>query len=431
MMTIPQILSGLLFLVCLFLIFSEKLNRTITAMIGAVVMVGLGKVLHFYSQEQAVEAIDFNTVGLLLGMMTLVSLLEPTGFFQYLAVWAGRLSRGSPKRLLILLGVVTTVLSMFLDNVTTVVLIAPVTILICEILGINPTPLLVAEALLSDTGGTATLIGDPPNVLIASAAHFSFVDFLTHSLPIVVLAWLATLGLLLWLFRKDLAQEPENKEALLQLRPEDTIKDFKSMRRTLIVLSIAIGLFFIAELLELDPSFIALGAGAVAFVWVRPQVNETLKRVDWGVLIFFVALFVMVGGLEASGLLHSLARVMLLAKELPGTLFGISMIWITATLSAVVDNVPITIALIPVLEDLALQGVNVNPLWWALVFGAGFGGNATVIGSTANIIVVSLSEKTRSPITATLWSRRGLPVMLATCSIASILFVFLYPLLER
>lgn len=431
MMSLPQVLSGLLFLACLFLIFSEKLNRTITAMVGAVIMVGLGKLLHFYSQEQAVEAIDFNTVGLLLGMMTLVALLEPTGLFQFLAVWAGRLSRGSPKRLLILLGVVTTVLSMFLDNVTTVVLIAPVTILISEILGMNATPLLVAEALLSNTGGTATLIGDPPNVLIASAAGFSFVDFLTHSLPIVAVTWLVALGLLLWLFRKELSQVPMNSDAMMQLRPEETIRDRKTMLKTLMVLGVAIGLFLVAEPLELSPSFIALGAGAMAFVWVRPQVNDALKRVDWSVLIFFIALFVMVGGLEASGLLHGLARVMLVGKELPGVLFGVSMIWVTSVLSAVVDNVPITIALIPVLEDLALQGVNVNPLWWALAFGAGFGGNATIIGSTANIIVVALSEKTRTPITARLWNRRGLPVMLVTCAVASLLYALMYPLLQQ
>ena len=431
MMSLPQILSGLVFLICLFLIFSEKLNRTITAMVGAVTMVGLGMLLHFYSQDQAVEAIDFNTVGLLLGMMALVALLEPTGLFQYLAVWAGRLSRGSPKRLLILLGVVTTVLSMFLDNVTTVVLIAPVTILICEILGMNATPMLVAEALLSDTGGVATLIGDPPNVLIASAAGFSFVDFLTHSLPIVAVAWLVALGLLIWLFRKELAQEPVNKDALMQMHPGEAIRDRKTMVRILIVLGIAIVLFFVAEPLELSPSFIALGAGAAAFAWVRPQVNDALKRVDWGVLIFFIALFVMVGGLEASGLLHNLARVLLVGKELPGRLFGIIMIWATSGLSAVVDNVPITIALIPVLEDLALQGFTVTPLWWALVFGAGFGGNATIIGSTANIVVVALSEKTRTPITSTLWHKRGLPVMLATCAVASLLYALMYPLLQQ
>ena len=218
---IAQILTTLIFIVSLWLIFSDKLNRTITGMIGATLMLGLGKLLGFYDEAHAIAAIDFNTLGLLLGMMILVALLEPTGLFQFLAVWAGRVSRGRPVRLLVLLGTVTTVVSMFLDNVTTVVLIAPVTILICEILGINPTPYLMAEALLSDTGGVSTLVGDPPNVLIASAAGFSFNDFLTPALPIVVVAWFLALWLLRYLFRRELAVHPPNTEAVLKLNPHE------------------------------------------------------------------------------------------------------------------------------------------------------------------------------------------------------------------
>src|SRR5919108_850980 len=199
-MLISAVLSSLIFIVSLILIFSEKLHRSITAIAGAVFIVGLGKMLGFYSEKAALEAIDFNTLGLLLGMMILVAMLEPTGFFQYIAVWAARASRGKPVRLFVLLGSITTVLSMFLDNVTTVVLIAPVTILICEVLGMSPLPYLIAEALLSNTGGVATLVGDPPNVLIGSAAGLSFNDFLVYSLPIVAVAWVATLILLRFLF---------------------------------------------------------------------------------------------------------------------------------------------------------------------------------------------------------------------------------------
>jgi len=201
---IAMIVSSLIFVVALTLIFTEKMNRSITAIAGAALMVGFGTAMGFYSQDEAIAAIDFNTLGLLFGMMILVALLEPTGFFQYLAIWAARLSKGQPVRLMVLLGTVTTVLSMFLDNVTTVVLIAPVTVLISEILGVNPIPYLMAEALLSDTGGVATLVGDPPNVVIASAAGFSFNDFLTHSFPIVLVAWIAALLLLRFLFRHDL-----------------------------------------------------------------------------------------------------------------------------------------------------------------------------------------------------------------------------------
>lgn len=429
-MITPGIVSTLIFLISLYLIFSEKLNRTITAMLGAVLMVGAGLYWDFYSQEEALAAIDFNTLGLLLGMMILVALLEPTGFFQYLAVLAGRFSNGSPVRLLILLGIITTVLSMFLDNVTTVVLIAPITILISEVLGVSAIPLLMAEALLSNTGGVATLVGDPPNVLIASAADFSFNDFLVHSLPIVLVVWLVALVLIRFLFRAELNQVPSNKEAVFDLDPREALEDVSSIRKVLIVLGIAIFLFFIEEWLHLSTSFIALAAAATALVWIRPKIETTLERLEWSVLLFFAALFIMVGGLEASGVLHQLATVAIHAKDIPPAAFGVVMIWVVAALSAVVDNVPITIALIPIIQELGANGMEVNPLWWALAFGAGFGGNGTLIGSTANIVVVNLSERTHFPITSQLWNRRGLPVMLVTCATASILYLLAYPLLK-
>jgi Na+/H+ antiporter NhaD/arsenite permease-like protein len=423
--------SGLIFVVSLWLIFSERLHRAIVATAGAAVMVLLGKLAGFYSEAAAVAAIDFNTLGLLLGMMTLVALLEPTGFFQYLAVRAGRWSRGHPVRLLVLLGTVTTLLSMFLDNVTTVVLIAPVTILISEILGISAAPMLMAEALLSNTGGVATLIGDPPNVLIASAAGFSFNDFLTHAPLVVAAAWLTALLLLRYLFRAELAVHPPNAEAVMQLNPDESLNDRATVRRTLIVLGAAVLLFFLHDRLHISPSFIALGAAAAALVWVRPDIHETFRRIEWSVLIFFTALFVIVGGLEAAGVLRALAGLIARANGLPPVLLGVLMIWAVAALSAVVDNVPITIALIPVIESLGAAGLNVQPLWWALAFGAGFGGNGTILGSTANIVVASLSERTRTPITSRLWNKRGLPVMLATCVVASVLYVLAYPLFSR
>jgi Na+/H+ antiporter NhaD/arsenite permease-like protein len=394
-------------------------------------MVVVGTLMGFYSEEKAVLSIDFNTLGLLFGMMILVALLEPTGFFQYLAVWTARLSKGKPIRLMILLGTVTTVLSMFLDNVTTVVLIAPVTVLISEILGLNPIPYLMAEALLSDTGGVATLVGDPPNVIIASAAGFSFNDFLTHSLPIVFFAWLAALLLLLYLFRGDLRKTPSNTEAVLKLDPNEALNDRKTARRVLVVLGVAVFFFFIHHTLHIQPSLIALCAAAVALVWVQPDLHETLQRIEWNVLIFFGALFVMVGGLESAGVLHQLAGLIGKAGNFSPVVFGVITIWVVAILSAIVDNIPITIALIPVFVELEQSGINVTPLWWALAFGAGFGGNGTIIGSTANVFVASLSERTKYPITSKLWNKRGLPVMIATCFVGSILFVLFYSYLSR
>ena len=244
-MILPAALSSLIFLVSLVLIFSEKMHRSITAIAGGVLMVAIGKLLHFYSEEAALAAIDFNTLGLLLGMMILVAMLEPTGFFEYLAVLAARASRGNPMRLFILLGSITTVLSMFLDNVTTVVLIAPITILISEILGVSPIPYLVTEALLSNTGGVATLVGDPPNVLIGSAARFSFMDFLVYAFPIVLVAWAGALSLLRRLFRKDLSAPPRSAEAVMHLNPAETLNHPGTACRILIVLGAAILLFFV------------------------------------------------------------------------------------------------------------------------------------------------------------------------------------------
>ncbi len=420
------ILAGLIFVISLVLIFVEKINRTIIAFAGAMLMVTLGQALHFYDMKSAIEAIDFETLGLLMGMMIIVAMLEPTGFFQYLAVLAAHASKGKPMRLFVLLGSVTTVLSMFLDNVTTVVLIAPVTLLISEILGVSAIPYLVAEAILSNTGGVATLVGDPPNVLIGSAAGFSFNDFLIHSLPVVAVVWAGALLLLRYLFKKELSKRPRSVRAVMRLNPAQSLNEPETAKKLLIVLGAAILFFFVHHLLLIEPAFVALGAAAVALLLVQPNMHETLRKVEWNVLIFFGALFVMVGGLEKAGVFESIVGLFRGASNVNPVLFGVAMIWMVAILSAVVDNIPITIALIPIIQGLGETGVNIAPLWWALAFGAGFGGNGTIIGSTANIIVVTLSEKTRKPITAKLWMRRGLPVMLLACTIASILYTILY-----
>jgi Na+/H+ antiporter NhaD/arsenite permease-like protein len=318
---------------------------------------------------------------------------------------------------------------MFLDNVTTVVLIAPVTILICEILGLTPQPYLMAEAILSDTGGVATLIGDPPNILIGSSAGLTFTDFLTHSLPIVVLVWLTALVTLRFLFKKELTQVPRDLDALEELHPSSALKDAKSAKKVMLVIALTILCFLLEEVLHVRPALVALGAAAVTLVWVRPSIQDTLKRIQWDVLLFFGSLFILIGGLQAAGVLQLLADLISRAQNFPLVLFGLIILWGVALLSAVVDNVPITIALIPVIHGLGAAGIPTAPLWWALVFGAGFGGNGTIIGSTANIVVASLSEKTHTPITPQIWNKRGLPVMITTCVVASILYVVLFTVL--
>lgn len=421
-----SLVALLIFLITLGFILTDRVHRLIASAAGAVAMLAAGRLLNFYSVEQAVEATDLETLGLLLGMMILVRLLEQTGFFEYLAIATAQRSGGRPWRLLLILGATTSLLSMFLDNVTTVVLIAPVTILIAEILALNPGPLLIAEALLSNTGGVATLIGDPPNVLIGSAADLSFISFLTHLTPIVIVVWLSAVLLMRWLFRADLAARPTNLDALRKLNAREALHDPVGLRRLLLVLAGTLALFFLQGALGLSPAFVALAGAAVALAWVQPDVNETLKEVEWGVLLFFAALFVMVGGLEAAGVLHGISTTLTSLSTSEPMLIGLLMIWGVALLSAVVDNIPITIAMIPVIANLGATGFNVTPLWWALALGAGLGGNGTVIGSTANVIVVSVSERTRAPITARLWLRHGLPVMAATLAVASVLYVIAF-----
>ena len=425
-MNVPAVLASLIFLVCLILIYTDKINRTIVALAGAAIMLVVGEVFDFYNLQTAIEVIDFETLGLLMSMMILFAILEPTGLFEYLAVLAARASRGNPLRLFVLLGAITAAVSMLLNNVTTVVLIAPVTILICAILGISAAPYLLAEALFSNIGGVATLVGDPPNVLIGSAVGLTFNDFILHSLPVAVMACIGGMFVLSFLFREELSMKPQNANSVMGLNPAESLNQPETARRVLIVLGAAILLFFFHHLLGIGPAFVSIVAMSVALMWIRPDMEETLKRVEWNVLLFFGSLFVMVGGLEYAGVLDIVLGFLERISHIDPVWFGVIIIWMTAILSAIVDNIPITIALIPIIQGLGETGMNIAPLWWALAFGVGFGGNGTIIGSTAGIIVASLSEKTSTPITPRLWNQRGLPIMIVTCIIASILFVLLY-----
>jgi Na+/H+ antiporter NhaD/arsenite permease-like protein len=428
---IAPIVATVIVVVTLVLILTDRLNHTVAAAGGAAAMMIAGLIIGFYSEEQALESMHFGALGLLLGMMILVSILAPTGFFQYIAIKAGQLSRGNPWRLLLLLAVSTASVSLFFNNVTTVVLVGPITILITELLGINPIPILMAQALLSDTADVGTSVGDPASVLVASASGYSFSDFLTHSMPIVAVAALVTLAMLRFLFRNELAEGPAKPELVMALDAEEALQDRKTAGKVLGVLAIAVVLFVLQRPLHISSELIALSAAAVALVWIRPDIREVLQRIDWPVLLFFAGLFVMVGGLEAAGIFEPIAEALAPLADTNPRLLGVLIIWIVAALSALVDNVPVTIAMISLLTGLAATGVNVSALWWAVVFGAGFGGNATKIGSGANILIVSLSEQTSTPISARLWSRRGLPVAVATCIVGSILFVLFYDWLAR
>jgi Na+/H+ antiporter NhaD/arsenite permease-like protein len=380
----------------------------------------------FYDEHLAVEALDFETLALLFAMMVLVSLLRPTGFFEYLAIRAARLSKGRPVALLVILGLAATLLSMVLDNVTTIVLLAPLAILITEVLGISSLPFLISLALLSNTGGVATLIGDPPNVIISSAAGLTFNDFLIYSLPVVVIAWSIALAVILWLFRRELSVEAQDPTVVEGLDPDEALNDPVTARKLVIVLMLTILLFLFQARLGMSSALIALSTASLALLWLRPSIDEVLHNVEWAVLVFFMGLFVLVGGLEASGALTAVEEVILVAGGGEGPRTAIAVLWLGAIGSALIDNIPMTVAVVPVIQDLGKIGLEVFPLWWALAFGAGFGGNATIIGASTNVVAVQLSRRTDNPIDSLEWMRRGLPVMLVTCLVATLAFLLAF-----
>ena len=418
-------------MIVLIAILLERGDRAIIAIAGAVVMVILGTLMGFFDEQQAIASIDLQTLGLLLAMMILVALLRPTGVLEALAALTAKLSRGKPALLLVMLGGVTAALSMLLPNVTVIVLVAPLTILVAEILAISPIPLLMGEAVLSNVGGVGTLIGDPPNMLIGSAAGLSFNDFLAHALPISVLTIPLVCLLLLFLYRRELKVKGSGAQALDGLRPGEALHDRKTASRVIVVLAGGLLLFLFQEALGLTSSFIALSMAAVALVWIQPSMEELLKRIDWQILIFFLALFVMVGGLESAGTLALVAGRLAGSLQGNSVLAAVGILWLTAVTSAVVDNVPITAAMIPVVFALGEQGIDIRPLWWALALGAGFGGNGTIIGSASGIIVAEISARTPEAITSRTWMRAGPLALLLSCAVATVVLVVAYPYFAR
>lgn len=427
-LTTPMLIAGAILLVAYVLIFSEMIHRTLAGVIGAVLMILAGLVWDFYEQAEAVAAIDANTMFLLSGMMILVTLLKPTGAFEYLAIRMAKLSRGSQVRLLIYISTAVTVISLFLDNVTTVLVFAPLTVVIARMLAINPVPYLMSEALLSDTGGVATLVGDPPNVMIGSAANIDFNRFLFHMGPIVLSAWAVTLLLMLFLYRGYLDSPIEG---VLDLDESKVLKDMRALWSVLASIAIVVLLFFIHHHFHLFPGYVAWIGVAVALALVRPDPDKLLGALDWSVLLFFAGLFIIVGGVESSGLLDVLGAGLAGIAQDPDSLLFTTLVfmWVAALLSAALDNIPFTVTMIPIIKHLETLGVDVMPLWWGLAMGVGLGGNGTHIGSTANVVCVAEAERTGVPeyrITPLAWLKMGTPVMLATLVVASMLLAVFF-----
>jgi len=429
-LTLPMLISGGILVAAYVLIFTDAIHRMHAAIIGAAAMVIAGMYGEFYSQEAALRAIDANTILLLGCMMMMVAMLRQTGGFDYLAIRIAKQSASRPRHLLVYLTLAVSIISMFLDNVTTVIIFAPLTVLICRIIGLNPLPYLVAEAMLSNIGGIATLVGDPPNIMIGSAANIDFNRFFYHMGPIVTVIWATTVTLLLFLFRNEL-RPPTSLTGEVGLDETRAITDPVALKRALAGLSIIVVLFFIHHHLQLYPSFVTVIGLAVTLAMIRPDPNTLLKDVEWPVLLFFAGLFVIVGGVESSGLLaligSNLATVSGDQEQLLITC--LLLMWVAALLSAIVDNIPFTVTMLPIVLNLETQGINVTPLWWALALGVGLGGNGSHIGATANIICVSESERFGNPearISPGLWLRKGLPVMLTSLVTASVIFTLFF-----
>jgi Na+/H+ antiporter NhaD/arsenite permease-like protein len=407
------------FVVTYAVIATERLHKTIAALAGGVAMVLIGVV----SQERAFEEIDFNVIFLLAGMMILAGIVRKTGVFGWLAVRAARFAGGDAYRVLVVLSLITAVASALLDNVTTVVLVGPITLFLAARLGVSPVPFIIAEILASNIGGASTLIGDPPNILIGSAANLDFTAFLLNMAPISAITLAAFLVAARWIWRDDLHVDAELRDSLLALDERQMISDPRLLRRSLVVLGLTLIGFLLHGPLGYEPATVALAGAVVLMVVAREDPAEVLRDVEWPTLFFFIGLFMLVAGIIEVGAIDAVARA--LVDVTGGSLAAGSLLvlWVSAALSGIIDNIPYTATMIPVVAQLAESSDGAgdpNVLWWALAIGADLGGNATIIGASANVILASLAEREGHPISFGTFLRYGLPVTIGTMVIATI-----------
>lgn len=417
-----MIVAIIVFTIVYLLIATERINRVVAALAGAGVILAIGVVGSddaFFSKE---TGIDWNVIFLLFGMMVIVGVLKQTGVFEYVAIWAAKKAKGRPFRVMTLLCLITAIASAGLDNVTTVLLIAPVTLLVCEKIGVRPVPFLIAEALASNIGGTATLVGDPPNLIVASRSGLGFNDFLINLAPIVLVMLIAFVALSRFLFRKDFTADPKQVAQVMELDEREAIQDRSLLMRSLIILGLVLMAFTLHSVIHLEPSVVALlGAGLlVAISGLRPQTY--LVDIEWETLLFFAGLFILVGSLVKTGVIDHLAAGLVAATgdSVPAAMMVI--LWGSAALSAIVDNIPFVATMAPVVDQLVSGSgpfAGQNGLWWALVLGADLGGNATAIGASANVVVAGIAKKSGHPISFWEFTRYGAVVAVVTLAIAT------------
>ncbi len=413
-----ELLAGAIFLGIYALIVTEKIHRTLAALLGASLVI----MLKLVDQREAFAYVDFNVIFLLAGMMIIANVMAKTGIFQWIAVEAVRRAEGQPYRLLLITSLITAVISAFLDNVTTVVLLTPITFFIAKRLGTSPVPFLISQVIASNIGGTATLIGDPPNIIIGSQMGKDFNDFLLNLAPAATVALVVYLVLARWLFRDELraatsALEPDDIARLVE--EERKITNVPLMRISLGVMAFTILGFLFSRTLGLDGATIAMTGAVVLMIVAREDVHEIFNTVEWPTLFFFIGLFIIVGAVVKTGIISDLATGVLSATGGRTDLAALAILWMSGLISAIVDNIPYTVTMVPLIQQLG-QTVDREPLIWALALGANLGGNATIVGASANVVVASMSEARGYPITFVQYLRYGVPATLATLVVATI-----------
>ncbi len=421
-MSVTAWLAVGVFVVAYALIATEKIHRVKVALGGAVLMILIGATnaeTAFFSQD---AGIDWNVLFLLLGMMLIVGVLRRTGVFEYIAIWSTKRAKGKPFRVMVILVVVTAVASAALDNVTTVLLIAPVTFLVCDRLGVPVVPYLIAEVIASNIGGTATLVGDPPNIIIASRAGLTYTDFLVHLAPIVVLLLIVLIGLCRVMFRSAFTYDPQRVAQVMALNEREAIRDRRLLTVSLVVLAVVTAAFVLHSVLHLEPSIVALVGGLALLALSRLDAEDVARDVEWPTLVFFAGLFVMVGALVNTGAIGQLADVAADAAEGRLAAASVGLLWGSAALSGLVDNIPYVATMSPVVAELVQAeggGPQAQSLWWSLALGADLGGNATAVGASANVVVLGLAERAGHRITFWGFTKYGLVVTVVTIAICT------------
>jgi Na+/H+ antiporter NhaD/arsenite permease-like protein len=430
----PLWLATVLFVATYAVIITEKINRAIVSLIGAGLMITLGVL----NQEAAIRGIDFNTLGLLTGMMVIVAISRRSGVFQYVAVLSAKKVKARPWGILVMLSLVTAVFSALLDNVTTVLLVAPVTLLITEELEINPYPFLFAEIFASNIGGTATLIGDPPNIMIGSAVKLSFNDFLFNLAPITPLIMLLTLVAIYFIWGRGMRASEKAMKRVMSFNEREAITDVVLLKKSLFVITMVITGFVLAHPLHLEPATVAMAGAALLLLLTSigksaedqsENVHKSFGEVEWVTIFFFVGLFILVHGLEHVGLLEILANKVLALTGGDMAITAMAILWVSALFSAIVDNIPFVATMIPLIESMAPTfggAEQLLPLWWSLALGACLGGNGSLVGASANLIVAGFAERSGHRIRFLPFMIMAFPLMIMSIVVASFYLYFRY-----